>query len=275
MSNGIEDRLTAALAARAELVTADDLRPLEVPDRPRGPRARVVIALAAAAAAVAIAVPFAIARIGGDHADRGPVGPPPTQPSATQTTEQPEQPTDAGDVIARQRADVDGDGRPDDVRVIVTARRGGGSEGVVEVTLASGETGSASWPVGYPPRLLPAFSINRDDRWQVLLRHTAGGDEAQVLIYSWADGAGLVRARVASQAPLALGLDGQGTYTDYYTDAFGLHSWLRGEPVKPGGWPMFHVQDWVWTLDGDQLTAKPDGDLCIDATAHDPPTSCS
>ncbi|HSS68152.1 MAG TPA: hypothetical protein VLK34_06335, partial [Nocardioidaceae bacterium] len=141
MSATIEDRLGAALEARAELVTSDDLRPLAVPDRPaHGRRRTVLVVSAAAAGVVAITAPFVIARLASSHPDGGPIGPLPTPPSATQASEQP---TDAGDVIARQQADVDGDGRPDDVRVVVTARRGGGSEGVVEVTLASGDTGSA------------------------------------------------------------------------------------------------------------------------------------
>ena len=279
MSATIEDRLTAALQARAELVTSDDLRPLAVPATPAHARRRTVIVLAAAAAAVvAVAAPFVIARLDGTDNGSVPIRPPVLPPPTDTTPTNPapttaDEPADGGRLVDRQQADVDGDGRPDDVRVLVTSGHGGGSAGVVEVTSASGTTASASWPTGYPPRLLPAFDINDDGHEQVLLSFTAGGDEAPMLVYAWLDG-GLVRADTAGSAPLALGLDGEGTYTDYYTDVRGLHSWLRGEPVQPGGWPMFHVQDWVWTLDRDQLTAKRDGDLCVDVTAADPPSAC-
>jgi hypothetical protein len=274
MSATIEDRLEAALEARAELVTSDDLRPLAVPDSAAHARRRTVIVLSAAAAAVvAIAAPFVIARLDGSNNGSVPVRPPVLPPPTNTAPTNADDPADGGRVVDRQQADVDGDGRPDDVRLLVTSGHGGGTTGAVDVTLASGATASASWPTGYPPRLLPAFDINGDGHEQVLLSFTAGGDEAPMLVYTWLDD-GLVRARIVGSAPLALGLDGEGTYTDYYTDVRGLHSWLRGEPVQPGGWPMFHAQDWVWTLDGDQLTARPDGDLCIDATASDPPSSC-
>jgi hypothetical protein len=115
---------------------------------------------------------------------------------------------------------------------MLDAKPDGMAEGLVEVTLATGATGGAAVPPGYPPRLLPAFAINRDGRDQVLLSHTAGGDEAQLLVYTSLDDT-LVRARVDGDAPLALGLDGEGKYADYYRDERGLISWLRGDRVDP------------------------------------------
>jgi hypothetical protein len=270
MRAAADDEAAAIYAART-------LRPLDVPDPPRSPRPRVVIALVAAAAAIVVTAPFVIGRI--NDGDASPTtnwhpttAPEPTPPTVTQTS-------DAGQsdsVIAdRQHADVDvdGDGQPDDVRLMLDSRPDGLAVGLVEVTLATGATGSAPAPLGYPPRLLSAFDINRDGHEQVLLSHTAGGDEAQLLVYTWLDDT-LVRARVDGHAPLALGLDGEGKYADYYTDDRGLISWLRGDRVDPNG-PVFHVSEWSGAVDGSSLVATPIGQACVDATAQRPPSPCA
>jgi hypothetical protein len=275
MSSAIEDRLTAALEARAELVTAEDLRPLEVPDRARSLRPGVAIALAAAAAAIVVAAPFVIGRINDGDASpttngQGTTGPQPTTPTVTQTS-------DAGQsdfvVADRQHADVDGDGQPDDVRMLLDSKPDGLAVGLVDVTLATGATGSAPVPLGYPPHLLPAFDISGDGHEQVLLSFTAGGDEAQLLVYTWFSDS-LVQAREDGHTPLALGLDGEGKYADYYRQDGLLYSWLRGDPVDPGGWPMFTVRQWSWSVEGDKLIAAPAGTACVDATAQRPPSPC-
>ena len=80
MNRSIEDRVTAALDARAELVRPEDLGPMVVPDRPRRPRPAVVILLVAAAAAVVVALPFVLG--GGDGSSPDPA-PEPT-PSVTE-----------------------------------------------------------------------------------------------------------------------------------------------------------------------------------------------
>jgi hypothetical protein len=275
MSTPIEDRLSAALDARADQVTADDLRPLEVPAPAHRVSRGAVVALSVAAVTVAIAVPFAIARVGGDNHGSGPTlpGPTTTAPTATQTTDTYVPPANLRNVkvVARQAADVDGDGRPDQVRLYSGRLPHETFGGWVEVTLASGGSSRAAWPDGYTPDLVDPFSIGRDGLEQVLLSQS-GGDEAQLLVYTWLDH-GLVGVTKASNAPLALGL-GEGKYADYYTDPDGLHSWLRGKPAHPPGWPVFHVRVWTWTLDGDQLTAQSDGSACVDVTSEDTPGGC-
>ncbi len=282
MNRAIEDRLVAALEARAELVTTDDLGPVEVPDRPRRPPRTAVLLLVAAASAAVIATPFVVGDRGGVSPEPGPAGSPSTgvtesdEPTPTASTTPSEAPTEQRDAIVtgRQRADLDGDGAPDQVRVLFYGPSAEDpAEGAVEVSLANGATGVAALPFGYPPDLLPAFDINGDGREQLLMRHSEGGDLARLLVYTWHEG-GLVRAQGPRDAPLALELDGQGKAADHYTDEGRLFSWLRLDPVDPAGGPWFEVEQWSWAVEGDRLVATPAGKGCIDATQQDPPGPC-
>ncbi len=280
MNRAIEDRLVAALEARAELVTADDLAPVEVPDRPRRPPRSAVLLLVAAASAAVIATPFLVGDGGGVSPEPGPAGSPwagvtePDEP--TESTPPSDAPTEQRDAIVtgRQRADLDGDGAPDQVRVLFYAlSTEEPADGAVEVSLATGVTSAAALPFGYPPDLLPAFDINGDGREQLLMRHSEGGDSAKLLVYTWHEG-GLVRAEGPRNAPLALELDGQGKVADHYTNDRGLFSWLRLDPVDPAGGPWFKVEQWSWAVEGDRLVATPAGRGCVDATQQDPPGPC-
>ncbi|RYU08423.1 hypothetical protein [Nocardioides iriomotensis] len=103
-NRGIEERLTAALHARADQVTHDDLTTLLVPRPHRSPRPRraavTAVAVAAAAAAVVIALPL----VGGDG---GGGEEPQPAPAPTPTPSLVQQGRD--EVLL----DVDGDGEPD------------------------------------------------------------------------------------------------------------------------------------------------------------------
>jgi hypothetical protein len=280
MSAAIEDRLSAALEARADLVKADDLRPLALPDHQARPHRWTVVALSAAAAALVVAGSIALARTVNDSAGPGPTGQPSTTPThPTEPSDSTQTPPSSGIpdgmiVVDHQRADLDGDGRVDQVRVAVNTRDYDEKGGMVEATLAAGGTSTAPLPPGYTPRLLAPLDLNGDGQEQVLLSYTAGGDEAPLLVYTWYDG-GLVRARHGGSAPLALGLDGEGTYADYYRDDGGvLVSWLRDYPVKPAGRPIFAVDQWSWAIDGAQLIATPIGKACVDVTSQQSPGPC-
>lgn len=111
--NALEDRLTNALAARAEQVQPEDLRPADVPTaKVSWLRHPATYAVAAAACAAVIVAPFVLS--GGDDNS----GPSP-MPSPTVTHLPPQQDV-GGDWAVRddeQRIDLDGDGTPDTVRV--------------------------------------------------------------------------------------------------------------------------------------------------------------
>jgi hypothetical protein len=176
--------------------------------------------------------------------------------------------------VDRQRADVDGDGRPDRVRLMSNSpNTQEPGDGVIEVSLASGETGVAEVPFGYQGPLLPPFDVGGDGREQVLLSHTQGGDSAQLFVFTWHED-GLVRLEAPRNAPLVLELDGEGKAAHYYTDGRGLFSWLRLDPLEPPGGPWFHVKEWLWSVDGDRLVPTPAGSACVDATSDAPPQPC-
>jgi hypothetical protein len=112
MSTLIEDRLIAALQARAELVEPESLEHATPPE-PASPRWRrpVVVALIAAAC-LAVAVPLARVHTGDD----GPTVHVPLPPNGEVL---PQGPYDAPEPALTDRltGDVDGDGRPDQIRV--------------------------------------------------------------------------------------------------------------------------------------------------------------
>jgi hypothetical protein len=291
MSSSIEDRLAAALEAQADLVTAQDLGPIEVPHRSRRPRTSTVLLLAAAACAAVVATPFVIRAVDGSSPSPGPSGTPtagvtepspsdptqsgPTQsgPTSSESTESDPSTDVRGITLADpQRADVDGDGRPDDVRLMLGSTRDGLDGGSVDVTLAAGGTSSTELPVGYlSDQLLPAYDINGDGHDQVLLK-LSGGDESSLLVYTWYDGS-LVLAKTPRSAPLAVGSeDEHGLMYNYFFDD-GLFSWLRQDPVDPAG-ATYHVKEWSWSVHGDQLVPTSVGQRCLDVTTQDAPQQC-
>ena len=110
MRKALEDRLTSALVARAELVRPEDIEHQTLEPRRPTPlwRRPAVVALVAAACVVAVVVPLATR---GDHATDQPVQldhdwPPP--PHHTQPVQ---------GLTDRLSGDIDGDGRPDLIEV--------------------------------------------------------------------------------------------------------------------------------------------------------------
>jgi len=121
MSTDLETRLSAALHAKADLVTPDSLPPLEVPDAPVVPLVRRpgTWLVAAAASAALLTLPFVL----GDATDRT-EGPPSTQgPNPTASTG----PT-------ALTGDLDGDGYDETVTI--------DEHGVLSVILASSNSGT-------------------------------------------------------------------------------------------------------------------------------------
>jgi hypothetical protein len=283
MNSTIEDRLAAALDARAELVRHEDLRPLEVPTTPRmgaPARAGVLLLAAAAATAAVVATPFVLDGSDGRAPEHGPAQTPsagvsepsePSEPEPSKPSEASETPVVPADaiVVDRQQADVDGDGRPDRVRLLLdgpSAQDWG--VGFVEASLAAGGTAVAEVPEGYPG-LEPAFDLNDDGREQVLLSYTQGGDSAQLLVYTWHDG-GLVLAQKEGDAPLGWE-EFEGQMVGYYTDDRGLVSWLRGKSV---GGSTYEVEQWSWAVDGDRLVPTPVASACFDVLTDAQPRPC-
>lgn len=281
MSVSIEDRLVAALEAQADLVKPDDLRPIEVAHPKRRPRPTTVLLLAAAACAAVVATPFALRAIDDNSPSPGPSGTPtlgvteptPSEPTPSESTQSEPSTGVRGIALAdRQQADVNGDGRSDQVRLMLGSTPEGLFGGSVDVSLAGGGTSSAALPVGYlSEQLLPAYDINHDGHDQVMLT-LSGGDEASLLVYTWYDGQ-LILAPTEGSAPLAVGSeDEHGLMTNYFFDN-GLFSWLRQDPVDPSS-ATYHVKEWSWSVDGDRLVPSPVEHQCVDVTTQEQPQPC-
>jgi len=277
MSRSTEDRLAAALHARAEQVTPQVLAPIVVPRPPHRARRGALLLLAAAASTAAVVTPFVLLNGGEGAPEPDPAGTPsvgesePTEPQLTEP--QPTQPSDPPPepgtfvVVDEQQADVDGDGRPDQVRVLFHSRNTDEpAKGSVEVTLAAGGTTTAAVPLAYAPQLLAPVDLNGDGGEQLLLPYTEGGDAAPLAVYTWHDGA-LVRARQEDNAPLATEYYGAGPVAGYYVDERGLISWYRlGDPVQNA--PRFRVKQWSWSIDGDRLVPTSVEPGCLDLAGY-------
>lgn len=277
MSSPTEHRIAAALGARADLVTHADLRPLDLPaPRRRGPRPGLLL-LAAAAATVAVGAPFVLTGDDVDDPAPPPAGTPTPAPTTEPTTGPNPTPSPSSGVgldslteYDEQRADVDGDGRPDRVRLLLDDTAEG--VGVVEVRLAEGGTLVADIPIGYASQLEPPLDLNGDGREQVLLPFTQGGDFQQLLVYTWFENR-LVLAEPEGRSGPGLGLDGSGRTDDYYVTAGGLSSWTRGDPVD-GSTSRYTAPTRRWTVEGDRLVSSVGETLCVDITQEEPPGRC-
>lgn len=274
MSSRIEDRLTSALEARAERITPEDLRPLEVPASRRTRRPAVVLAAAAASTAVLV-LPFLLDSATGPDT-QGPAGsasPAPSEkaspssaPSAGSSAGSSAgpsaglsrgpspsgSPTAVGpfSVVDTQHADLDGDGRADRVRLMTRPTVGDIAGAKLEIHLADRPHGSHSFlPTGLTPdRLLPAVDLNGDGREQVLATRESG-DATELLVIGWDAHSGFPGlVHPSSKAPLVAAWDDQFRRTGFYVDDEGLHSWRTVEPMEVNGSTRVDVEEWSWVV---------------------------
>ncbi len=175
-----EDRLVAALQARADQVRPEDLTPFVTPEPARSRPRWGAYALAAAAVAAVVAAPFAVDALrqhvrAGAGAGR-PVGEPGAEPGAEPVRRRL---TDRGRRAEGQAphrrgtADVDGDRQPD--AVTMTYRTGRGIPYIdvhVTVTLAAGGTSTATSQAAWGP---DAGAAARHQRRRAAARRAACG----------------------------------------------------------------------------------------------------
>jgi hypothetical protein len=218
MSTLMEDRLSAALRARADQVQPEDLRPLDhaVPVTPLRRRTPLLLGLAAAACAAAIAFPFVV----GTDATTEPA----PAPAPAQTV---------------SRADVDGDGALDDVRV---GYADGDARYKVVVDLASGDKVVTGGETGQQPDLFVGDDLDSNGTQEVLLRVS---DDPSVLphVYTWMDNEGLVRATFPDRE--VAGWVPGGEQNRWAVRQERLRTWeLLGDEQDP----LEQVALWTWDL---------------------------
>ena len=222
----LEERLTAALAARADQVVEADLGPAVVP----APGRRIGWMLVVAAGIVAvIGIPYAIVQLTGEDAK-------PPSPGASSSAD-PNWP-----VVAADLYDVDGDGIPDAVRLRQAPENGPVD---VEVQLKSGVVRS-SLPAGHEYRLESPGNVDGKPGNEVLV-----GTGTSLIVLDLIDGE-LVQLTKPPEPPLFHGTDRLGREVIWRTDASGLYSVRSVEPVPDRTQP-YPVQLWQWYVSGRAL----------------------
>ena len=277
-----EDRLVAALQARADQVRPEDLTPLVTPEPARSRPRWGTYALAAAAIAAVVAAPLAVDALRSTSAPQpGPAAPTAsTAPSPSADASPTEAAAPKGKLhTVRGSADVDGDGQPDAVTMTYRTGRGIPSINVrVSVTLATGGTSSATSDAAWDPTLQRPLDLNGDGRQLVVLR-SEGGDSDTPQFFAYRQGR-LQRLAFAYQAPpLSNGIDADGRVFRWWSDPDGrVFSARSTQP--PGQSNVVQVEVYRWTVrpapgDGPLLGAtRLAGTQCFDLVNDETPHPC-
>ncbi len=253
MSTALEDRLTAALHARAELVQPEDLGHQTLRPATRTPlwRRPAVVALVAAAAVVAVSVPLVLR---GDHTGEHPL-------PATNGIPQP---------VHALSGDVDGDGKPDRLR----------AEGsTLTVALAADP--------GHPITLTVSHLVGL-----IGLTDAAGRGQGVVVATSGTSVKGgrgwqvyaLAGPRTLRGLAVSLDREGSGLFTG---TTLGVVPGLTASWITPAGQLMMGTLDPAQRKDerlavavsrfapeGNQLVEKPVGHWCWDTATQGVPAPC-
>ena len=267
-----EDRLIAALAARADQVQPEDLRAPEVPVAPAGViflRRPAAYAVGIAAAAAAIAGPFLISGLGPDES--------PTPP-ATEGASLAPQPDVGGDwpEIDRQRVDLDGDQQPE-----VVLLRGEPGEPLLGPRLrleSELSTGGAVFGVidsgDVSANFMRPIDADADGGQEVTLnRDQADGLTTDWVVVDLVDDQ-LVELEQDTSVPLATGDVPDPADSDL---AFAVDRWVadgslysaRSVRSFPRYGMSFELPDpyvadvWAWRAEDGRLVPEPAGELCI------------
>jgi hypothetical protein len=243
MSTLTEDRLAAALRARAEQVGPEDLGPLEVPGTAHRSWRPALAVLAAAAAVVAVTVPLATR--GSD--DTRPAPPATVTPSpsvvATPFAE-----------TSRAVGDVDGDGADDLVR--------SDEAGLVRVDLADGSFAELQQPRGATVDGLAEV----DTPGLAIVIGIDSGDERPARVLRWVDG-GL--EEVPTRDDAWIGISSGQTY--WVQDRILFTGTFQGSLDKE-----VRVNAQAWHLLHGQLQSSSMGQWCWLPSKDQPhPVSCS
>jgi hypothetical protein len=252
----MEDRLTAALHARAELVRHEDLRHHALPQPAVSHRRRnAVVALLAAACVAAVVVPLVSRDHGAHEQPTVHVPQPPSDEVLPQGAYRAPEPR----LTDRLSGDVDGDGRPDDVRA---------SGHTISVTLAA----DPSHPIRYDQPQLSGLAglIPSRGRAHGIVEANAGlADGDEWLVLTLQDG-GLRIAKISVNTK-----DGvHGVVPGYWT------SWLAPDGALMGGRldPLQHGARHL-AVDVSRMTLDPPrssslGRWCWDVLTQQVPAPC-
>lgn len=246
MSTNLEDRLTAALAARADLVQPEDLQP-PAPFAAYHPLRRSTALLAAASVVIAGAI-AAVLLTGND--DR---------------PEPADQPMPNGYVeIDRATGDVDGDGRADLVRVglsepdLVRLEQAEREEvlptaSILVVDAAAGDQVTVTYPAGPAPRLEGLTKVGLRGR-AIVTRQSRPNDAFTLVVYGYESG---ILKQLRPTAP-GLTSDMRTDYEFAYDVGSRLTTWQLGSDLEA----LQRVTVSRWAADKGRLVARNGGIQC-------------
>ena len=272
----LEDRLSAALAARADLVQPEDLThqgpPAQGPSRLRP----VLYGLAAAACAAALAAPFVL---GGGQGDEAPDLPPASQSPSQVPSEPPAPPADWPVVDSWRSLDVDGDGAKDQ---LVTQNASGEEisleEWRVQVRFATGSF--ATYAVGkhFSVNLVDPVDVDGDGADEILLYN--GEEERELMVLRHDGVGGLTGLRIPDDPGLTSAPDARFRSRGWWIEDGSLLSYRTVEGgFVPGtsnaSPPPYEVDIWRWDIGpNDRLVPVPLPSGCLDPTDGQTPSTC-
>lgn len=276
--NAVEDRLTQALAARAEQVQPEDLAPIELPDV-RRPRATTYL-LAAAAVATMVTVPLLALGLVDD--DSGPAdNSPPASNTPSESPSAEQVPGADWPVYERRSFDLDGDGTKERVRLRVSDPEW------VEGPLRVESTLSGSGPVAVllegdllSAALLEGRDLDGDGDLELLVHREFISDEVgrAITVLTLADGE-LVETNWPEQPRIGFDTDAQLHGRGWWWRGGVLHSYRSVEPFGSDGHDViypeeFRAQVWSWSLAETEMRAEPLGEWCVTGTEAGNPVPC-
>ena len=277
-----EERLGAALRARADQVRPEDLTPLVTPEPARSRPHWGAYALAAAAIAAVVAAPFAVDALRHTSApEPGPTAPTvSTAPSPSADASPTEAAAPKGTLhTVRGTADVDGDRRPD--AVTMTYRTGRGIPYIdvhLSVTLAAGGTSTATSQAAWGPTLEQPLDLNGDGRQTVVVR-AEGGDSDVPQFFAYRQGRLQHLATAYDSPPLTNSVNPDGRVLRWWSDTEGrVFSARSTQPLGQSN--VVQVEVYRWTVKpapggGPLLGAtRLAGTQCFDLVNDETPHPC-
>jgi hypothetical protein len=262
----VEDRLTAALAARADLVQPEHLRAPGLPP-PSAARWRrpATYALAAAAAAAAIALPFLVP--GERSADPAP---------GTETPSPSEDAAPDGRLLRTALFDVDGDGVDDEVTIHAVRPAAAGE---IRVEVAPGGGGDPVWIQLRAPQIdvrLLHVDADADGSEEIVVADYLGVRALRMVDLV---GGALQPVELPDGPPLTDAFAREGRVQRWWIDEDGLFSTRSVDvlAVSEHYVPLpeqYAVDFWSWTLADGMLTPSDLGRACVEAEAPQQPFPC-
>jgi hypothetical protein len=269
MSTQLEDRLTAALSARADQVRPEDLAPIEVPRARRVVRLHppTAYALVAAACLAAVAAPFVLNNAHSARHESAPA----TFPTVTGGADWP--------VVDQSDIDVDGDGHDDTVRL---RSDGSGIRVEVEPSTGGGLTAVVLRETGKGAKLAAETpDLNGDGAREVLVQFPAEHPDwpmVQVAPVVLTDGGFVEPAFDPQQFDVRRDADTEFHTKDFWVDADGAlieSSIVDGwDPSAPADTEVQTVLT-SWTLDADRMVHTGLGTKCLRVSAPRATYDCS